>query len=82
MQMHRLRRKHERRTEDRDFMMVLTGNFMALMANINRNEKDKPEAYKREDFFLLSNEKPEPETVEPPMTFKEAKAALGSKIKR
>jgi hypothetical protein len=83
LQMYRIRKIQERRIEDRDFAMVLTGDFMALMANVNRNTEEKPEPFSRKDFFRLSTDEPEPEIIEEkPMTLKEAKAALGSKIRR
>jgi hypothetical protein len=58
--------------------MELTGQFMALFANANRGS-GKP-LYTRRDFFQLSYDK---EIVEErPLTFKEAKALFGSRIRK
>lgn len=48
---------------------------------MNANYK-KPGGYEATDLITLSFDKTEGEAEEKPMTFKEAKAQLGSKIKK
>jgi hypothetical protein len=70
----RLVKDQMRRKSEDEFRMELTGRFMALFATANSKKE-----WKREDFFHLSYDKP---VEERPLTFKEAKALLGSRIKR
>lgn len=72
----RLIKDNMRRKNDDEFIMELTGRFMALFANANREQGKPP--FTREDFFKLSYDK----ETERPLTFKEAKALFGSRIKR
>jgi hypothetical protein len=78
----KLLRDNKRKLEEREFSMELTGRFMALVANCHRDEKKKPEPFERYDFFQLSYDTGRVIVEERPMTFKEAKALFGSKIRR
>jgi hypothetical protein len=71
----RLVKDQMRRKSEDEFRMELTGQFMALFASANSKKE-----WKRQDFFQLSYDKPVID--ERPLTFKEAKALLGSRIKR
>lgn len=62
---------------NRELSIELTRQFMTLFANANRS-KNQP-AFTPQDFWKLSYDKDE--VAEQPMTFKEAKALLGSRIK-
>ena len=63
---------------DREFSIELTRQFMTLFANANRSKNQT--AYTPQDFWKLSYDK---NTVEErPMTLKEAKAMLGSRIRK
>lgn len=69
-----LLKENLRRKSEDEFRMELTGRFMALFATANSKKE-----WTRQDFFKLSYDKP---VEERPLTFKEAKALLGSRIKR
>jgi hypothetical protein len=76
----KLLKDQKRRDQEREFQMELTGQFMALFANANRNEKIRPIPFSRQDFFKLSYDINIVE--ERPMTLKEAKQLLGSRFKK
>lgn len=70
----RLIKENKRTSEDREFMMELTGRFMALFASANSKKE-----FRREDFFKLSYDN---QVEERPLTFKEAKELYGSRIRK
>jgi DNA-directed RNA polymerase subunit F len=76
----KLLKDQKRRDQEREFQMELTGQFMALFANANRDEKKRLIPFSRQDFFKLSYDINIVE--ERPMTLKEAKQLLGSRFKR
>jgi hypothetical protein len=74
-----------RRKSDDEFKMELTGQFMALFANVNRDSKKRPAPYTRPDFFKLSYDKAEEDQpqVKPTLeTFEQLTERHGSKRKR
>jgi hypothetical protein len=64
---------------EREFQMDLTRRFMALFANANRGKNQAP--FTPQDFWRLSYDK-DAVVEEKALSFKEAKALLGSKIRR
>lgn len=83
MEVWRHYKESRRDTFKLEYMADLTRNFMALYANAHRNEKEKLTPYEPEDFIRLSfDEERKKIESEPTITFKEAKALLGSKFKR
>lgn len=64
---------------DRELLMELTGQFMALFANANRDPK-RTSPFKRSDFFSLSYDTRLTEDVDPDL-FNKVARRLGSKIK-
>lgn len=78
MYVFKLYKKHQTELAERELPIELTRQFMALFANVNRSKNQPP--FTPQDFWRLSYDK---NTVEErPMSFKEAKALLGSRIKK
>ena len=74
----KLYKKNQTELAGRELSIELTRQFMALFANVNRAKHQQP--FTPQDFWRLSYDK---NTVaERPMTFKEAKELLGSRIKK
>ena len=73
----RLHKDRQREMADRELSIEQTRQFMALHYNLNRGQNP---ALDPQDFWRLSYDKDLVE--ERPMTFKEAKALLGSKIRK
>lgn len=74
----KLHKDRERELAARELPMEMTRQFMALFANANRGKHQTE--YTPQDFWRLSYDK---DTIEErPMTLKEAKALLGSKIRK
>lgn len=61
--------------------MELTGQVMALIANVNRDPKRHPTPYSRRDFFKLSYDNKATEIEPDPDMFNKIARTLGSKIK-
>ena len=77
----RLIKENKRSLEQREFTMELTGQFMALLANVNRDSKKKPSPFKREDFFRLSYDTQLTHEADPEL-FGRVARRLGSEIKK
>ena len=74
----KLHKDRERELAARELPMEMTRQFMALFANANRGKHQT--AFTPQDFWRLSYD--ENTVDEKPMTLKEAKALLGSKIRK
>lgn len=69
---------NERALREREFALERTRQFMTLFANANRGKGTQP--FTPQDFWRLSYDQ---NTVdEKPMSFKEVKELLGSKIRK
>lgn len=74
----KLYKKNQSALADRELSIELTRQFMTLFANANRS-KNQP-AFTPQDFWKLSYDK---NTVEErPLSLKEAKELLGSRIRK
>lgn len=70
---------YQRQIDDRDFQKILTGEFMALFANANRDPK-KTMPFKRSDFYPLSYDTQLTQEADPEL-FEKVARRLGSRIK-
>lgn len=77
----RLYKESKKMLAQRELSIDLTRHFMALFANANR-ANNQP-AFQAEDFLWRLSYDKKPQTEEQqPLSFKEAKALLGSKIRK
>lgn len=76
----RIHRNNKLLIAGRDLNIELTRSFMSLFANANKGSNTT--AFKPQDFFKVSYDKVATEVEERPLSWKEAKALLGSKIKK
>lgn len=83
MEVLKLFKRQKKLIDDREFVMSIERIKIADFRNANfRKENGEPLKLEPCDVFHLSYDKPIEETTERPMTFKEAKALFGSKIKK
>lgn len=76
----RLYKESKKMLAQRELSIDLTRHFMALFANANRAKNQA--AFAPTDFLWKLSYDKTPQVEERPLTFKEAKALLGSKIKK
>lgn len=72
----------QRKIDDRELSIEQTRQLMTLIANTNRDPKKKPAPYIPTDFWKLSYDKLDDGEEAPPLTLKEVKEQLGSRLKR
>lgn len=72
--------KNKRWQEEREFQMELTGQFMALFANANRDTRTTT-PFTRKDFFKLSYDTILNSEIDPDL-FQKVARRLGSRIKK
>lgn len=76
----KLYKDSKRMLSQRELSIDLTRHFMALFANANRGKGTA--LYQPTDFLWRLSYDKQPVVEERPLTFKEAKALLGSKIRK
>jgi hypothetical protein len=80
MEMLRLYEQQKRREDDKEFYLSVKRIEIADFKNANWKFQGGP--VKEKDIFKLSFDKEEEEVKERPLTFREAKALFGSRIRR
>lgn len=76
----RLYKESKKMLAQRELSVDLTRHFMALFANANRSKNQA--AFTPQDFLWRLSYDKHPTVEERPLSFKEAKVLLGSKIKK
>jgi hypothetical protein len=71
----------ERQKAQQEFVMAMNGDLMAMLANINRDQKKHPGFFTRNDFYKLHLDTQLKKEVDPELFAKVAKK-LGGTIKK
>jgi hypothetical protein len=80
MYMYRFYKENERRLSDQELVVSLNGDLMALIANVNRDDKKRPTPFSKHDFYKFSEDTQLKEEYDPEL-FEKVARRLGSKIK-